>query len=292
VTRRGLILFASLSIIWGMPYLFIKISVEYLSPGMVIFSRLLLAAIILVPIVLAKGQFSALRGHWRWVFVFAIVEMTFTWWFLAYAEQHITSSLTGLLIATVPIITALLGKAVGLDDRLTGSRLFGMGVGFAGVIALVGLDVKGSEFLAVAALTVTALGYALGPIVIDRKLSTIPALPVIAASIVINAIIYAPIAWFTRPTAPVPASAWWSVVALGLICTALAFIIFFALIAEVGPSRTTFITYINPAVAVILGVIVLSEPLTWGIIIGFPLVLIGSWMATRKAPAMESEPHA
>jgi drug/metabolite transporter (DMT)-like permease len=275
-----------------MPYLFIKISVEHLSPGMVIFSRLLLAAIVLVPIVVAKGQFSALRGHWRWVFIFAIVEMTFTWWFLAYAEQHITSSLTGLLIATVPIITALLGKAVGLDDRLTGSRLFGMGVGFAGVIALVGLDVKGGEFLAVAALTITALGYALGPIVIDRKLSTIPALPVIAASIVINAIIYAPIAWFTRPTAPVPASAWWSVVALGLICTALAFIIFFALIAEVGPSRTTFITYINPAVAVILGVIVLSEPLTWGIIIGFPLVLIGSWMATRKAPAMESEPHA
>ena len=114
----------------------------------------------------------------------------------------------------------------------------------------------------------------------------------IAASLVINLFIYAPLAWVTRPTAPVPASAWWSVAALGLLCTALAFIIFFALIAEVGPSRTTFITYINPAVAVILGVIVLSEPITLGIIIGFPLVLIGSWMATRKAPAIESEPHS
>jgi drug/metabolite transporter (DMT)-like permease len=189
-------------------------------------------------------------------------------------------------------MTALLAKATGLDDRLTGMRLLGMGIGFAGVVALVGLDLTSGAFLAVAALAVTAFGYALGPIIIARQLSDIPALPVIAASLVINLVIYAPLAWVSRPTEPVPASAWWSVAALGLLCTAVAFIIFFALIAEVGPSRTTFITYINPAVAVILGVIVLSEPITLGIIIGFPLVLIGSWMATRKAPAIESEPHA
>lgn len=292
VTRRGFVLFASLSIIWGMPYLFIKISVESLSPGMIVFGRLLLAVVVLVPIVIARGQFGLLRGYWRWVFAFAIVEMTFTWWCLTYAEQHISSSLTGLLIATVPIMTALLAKATGLDDRLTGMRLLGMGIGFAGVVALVGLDLTSGAFLAVAALAVTAFGYALGPIIIARQLSDIPALPVIAASLVINLIIYAPLAWVSRPTEPVPASAWWSVAALGLLCTAVAFIIFFALIAEVGPSRTTFITYINPAVAVILGVIVLSEPITLGIIIGFPLVLIGSWMATRKAPAIESEPHA
>ena len=292
MTRRGFVLFASLSIIWGMPYLFIKISVESLSPGMIVFGRLLLAVVVLVPIVIARGQFGLLRGYWRWVFAFAIVEMTFTWWCLTYAEQHISSSLTGLLIATVPIMTALLAKATGLDDRLTGMRLLGMGVGFTGVVALVGLDLTSGAFLAVAALAVTAFGYALGPIIIARRLSDIPALPVIAASLVINLVIYAPLAWVARPTEPVPASAWWSVAALGLLCTAVAFIIFFALIAEVGPSRTTFITYINPAVAVILGVIVLSEPITLGIIIGFPLVLIGSWMATRKAPAIESEPHA
>ncbi len=292
MTRRGFVLFASLSIIWGMPYLFIKISVESLSPGMIVFGRLLLAVVVLVPIVIAKGQFGLLRGYWRWVFAFAIVEMTFTWWCLTYAEQHISSSLTGLLIATVPIMTALLAKATGLDDRLTGMRLLGMGIGFTGVVALVGLDVTSGAFLAVAALAVTAFGYALGPIIIARQLSDIPALPVIAASLVINLVIYAPLAWIARPTEPVPASAWWSVAALGLLCTAVAFIIFFALIAEVGPSRTTFITYINPAVAVILGVIILSEPITLGIIIGFPLVLIGSWMATRKAPAIESEPHA
>ena len=292
MTRRGFILFASLSIIWGTPYLFIKISVESLSPGMIVFGRLLLAAMVLVPIVLAKGQFPQLRGHWRWVFAFAIVEITFTWWCLTFAEQRISSSLTGLLIATVPIMTALLAKATGLDDRLTGSRLIGMGIGFAGVVALVGLDVSTGEFIAVAALAVTTFGYALGPIIVAQRLSEIPALPVIAASTVINLIIYAPIAWLSRPTEAVPATAWLSVAALGIVCTALAFIIFFALIAEVGPSRTTFITYINPAVAVILGVIVLSEPITLGIVIGFPLVLIGSWMATRKAPAIESEPHA
>lgn len=296
VSRRGLILFLALGIIWGLPYLLIKVAVEDLSVPMVVFGRLFFAAIILLPIVIARRQLGVLRGHMRWVLAFAFVEMTITWWCLTYAETRLTSSLTGLLIATVPLVAAVMAKVAGLDDRLTGRRLVGLGIGFLGVVAIVGLDISGAQWLAVLALAITAFGYALGPILVDLKLSGVPSLPVIAVAISANAVIYAPFAWLQRPTAPVPASTWLAVIALGLVCTALAFILFFALIAEVGPARTTLITYINPAVAVILGTIVLAEPLTWGLVIGFPLVLIGSWLATRRAPEraliVESEPHA
>lgn len=296
VSRRGLFLFLALGFVWGLPYLLIKIAVEDLSVPMVVFGRLFFAAIVLMPIVLARRQLGALRGHMRWVLAFAFVEMTITWWCLTYAETHLTSSLTGLLIATVPLVAAVMAKVAGLDDRLTGRRLLGLGIGFAGVVAIVGFDISGAQWLAVVALAITAFGYALGPILVDLKLSGVPSLPVIAVSITANAVVYAPFAWLQRPTAPVPASTWLAVLALGLLCTAFAFILFFALIAEVGPARTTLITYINPAVAVVLGTIVLAEPLTWGIVIGFPLVLIGSWLATRRAPEraliVESEPHA
>ena len=292
VSRRGWILFWSLGLIWGIPYLLIKVGVEWLSTPMVVFGRLAIGALILLPIALGTGQMRQLAGHWRWVLAFALVEMTFTWWALTWAEERISSSLAGLFIATVPLVTALIARRMGMDDRLTGTRLLGLGIGFAGVAALVGLDVSGSNLLAVAALAVTVLGYSIGPIIVDRRLSGVPSLAVIAASLTINAVIYAPFAWVSRPTAGVPASAWLAVIVLGSVCTAGAFLIFFALIAEVGPSRTTLITYVNPAVAVVLGIVVLGEPFTLGIAIGFPLVLLGSYLATRHAAPVESEPHA
>ena len=292
MSRRGWALFISLGVIWGLPYLLIKVGVESLSPFVVVFARVFIGAAILLPIAFFTGQLSKLKGHWRWVFIFAIVEMTFTFLALTWAEQRISSSLAALLISTVPLTAAIIARAMGLDSRLSGMRLVGLGVGFAGVAALVGLDVSGGDFLSVAAISITVLGYALGPIIVDRKLSSAPSVAVIAASLTINALIYAPFAWLTWPTEPVPAIAWWSIVALGAVCTAGAFIIFFALIAEVGPARTTVITYVNPGVAVILGVLILGEPLTPGIVIGFPLVLAGSFLATRRAPTMESEPHA
>ena len=292
MSRRGWILFASLGLIWGLPYLLIKVGVTSLSTPMVVFGRLAIGAAILLPIAIGTRQLGRLAGHWKWVIAFALVEMTFTWWALTWAEERISSSLAGLFIATVPLVTALLARRLGMDDRLTGTRLVGLAVGFLGVGALVGLDVSGGDLVSVAALIITVIGYSVGPIIVDRRQQGVPSLAVIAVSLSINAVIYAPFAWFTRPTEPVPASAWAAVLLLGALCTAAAFIIFFALIAEVGPSRTTLITYVNPAVAVVLGLAVLGEPFTLGIAIGFPLVLLGSWLATRRAPAVESEPHA
>ncbi|MFM8514877.1 MAG: DMT family transporter [Actinomycetota bacterium] len=291
MTPRGWFLLLSLGLIWGIPYLFIKIAVETFSPGALVFLRVAIAGVFLLPIVLAKGQWRSLAGHWRWVIAFALVEMAFTWTALNWAEQRITSSLAALLIALVPIVTAILARFVGLDDRLTGSRVIGLTIGFAGVGVLVGFDLTGSDLPALAAMVIVVLGYALGPIIVDRKLGELPSLAVIAAAMAVNTILFAPIAALTWPTEPIPASAWVSVLILGAICSALAFIVFFALIAEVGPSRTTLITYINPVVAVVLGILILSEPLTLGMVAALPLILLGSWLATRRAPALESEPH-
>ncbi|MFY9208215.1 MAG: EamA family transporter [Candidatus Nanopelagicales bacterium] len=290
MTKRGAILFLSLGLIWGLPYLLIKVSVEYLSPEVIIFLRVLLAAMILMPVVIKRGYLRQLKGHWKWVFVFAIVEITFPFGALTFAELRLSSSMTGLLIAAVPIVSAIFAWRLGIDDRITGMRVAGLAVGILGVASLVGFDLTGGELLSASLLIITVIGYALGPIIVSQKLSTAPALAAIAMATAINTIIYAPFAFISRPTETVPLNVWLAVAVLGAICTALAFILFFSLVAEVGPARTTVITYINPAVAVILGVIVLSEPITLGLVVGFPLILIGSYLATRKGPAFESEP--
>ena len=283
----------SLGLIWGLPYLLIKVAVEHVEPSFVVFVRVLLGAAVLVPIVLARGQWPLLRGHWRWVVAFALVEITFTFLALTWAEERISSSLAALLIAAVPIVGAILVWAFGLDTHWSTRRGVGLAVGFLGVGALVGLDVEGSSWLSVAAVGITVLGYSLGPIIVEKRLHDVPSLPVIAAALAVNTVIYAPFGWLARPTGPVPASAWWSMAVLGVLCTALAFVLLFALITEVGAPRAQVITYVNPAVAVVLGVLVLSEPITLGIAVGFPLVLVGSWLATRGGrPDIEAEPHA
>lgn len=292
MTARGWALFIALAVLWGIPYLFIKIAVDELSPAMVVWVRVALGALILLPIVLARGDIKRLNvADWTWIIVFAVVEIALPFGALSYAEIRLNSSTTAILIAAVPILSAIIGWRIGIDDRVTKVRAIGLAIGIAGVIALVGIDIRGDDLLSVAALGITIVGYSFGPMIVATKLSRAPALAVITMALVVNSLIYAPFAWVTRPVEAVSAQAWWSVGILGVLCTAAAFIVFFALIAEAGPSRTTVITFIAPAVALLLGVAVLTEPLTWGIVIGFPLVIAGSYLATRKAPAVESEPH-
>ena len=290
MSRRGWFLFVSLGIIWGLPYLFIKVAVEHLEPPIIVFLRVVMGAALLLPIALRRGALRPVRSVLGWTIVFALVEVTGPWVLLSFAETKVSSSFAALMISAVPLVGAVLAQALHLDDRLHGTRILGLAMGVAGVAALVGLDVQTGGTIAVVALVVTAVGYALGPIIIATKLQSVPAIGVITTTFIFNTIVYLPVAILRWPTGPVPASAWGSVVVLGVLATAIAFLVFFALIAEVGPTRMTVITYINPAVAVVLGVLLLDEPFTLGIRIGFPLVLLGSFLATRKAPPMEDEP--
>jgi drug/metabolite transporter (DMT)-like permease len=275
------VLFIALSVIWGLPYLFIKVAVEHLSPAMLVCVRTALAAAVLaVPALRVPGGLGAVLVRWRWVAVFTVVEVIGPFGLLSVAEQRLSSSLTGLLVAGVPLMGAVLGLVLRLADRIDARRLGGLLVGFAGVAGLVGLDVRGGDLLSVAAVLAATVGYALGPIVMAHRLADLPGLGVTFVTMALTTAVYLPWAVRTRPRAPVPWTAWGSVAVLGLVCSAVAFVLMFALVAEVGPSRSTVITYLNPAVAVALGVALLGEPLTAGIVVGFPLVLLGSAVAT------------
>jgi drug/metabolite transporter (DMT)-like permease len=278
MSKRGWILFLSLGLLWGMPYLLIRIAVQEIDPLVMAGTRTLMGALLLLPVALHRKALMPAFRKWKWLVAFTLIEISVPWLLLGHAEKHLNSSTAGLLIAVVPLFAALIVTRLG-HEKLEPRRIFGLGLGFAGVALLVGLDIHFSDFLAVAAIIFVALCYAIGPIIIDRKLNDVPAIGVIVASL------YAPFAPFLWP-AKVSATAAWSVVGLGVLCTAAAFMVFFALIAEVGPARATVITYVNPAVAIALGALVLHEPLTAGMLFGFPLVIAGSFLGTMRARPM------
>ena len=270
--------------IWGIPYLMIRVAVRDLSPGTLVFARTFPATLLLLPLAFQRGALRPVLRQWRLVAVYTIVELGVPWLLLAGAEQHLTSSLSSLLVATVPSIGLLANRATGQSDLLDRRRLAGLAMGLAGVAVLVGIDVRGTSLPAAAEMAVVVVGYAVGPIIINRRLADLPSVGVVTVSLGMAALAYAPWALTHRP-GHLTGSVIASVVGLTVICTALAFVLFFALIAEVGPSRATVITYINPAVAVLMGVAVLGEPFGVGIAVGFPLVLVGSVLATAPASA-------
>jgi drug/metabolite transporter (DMT)-like permease len=280
VSRRGWALFVALSVIWGIPYLMIKVAVKEIDPVVVAFGRTFLGAVLLLPIALRGRSFGPVLARWKWLLLYTVVEIVGPWWLLGHAETRLTSSTAGLLLAVVPLIAAVILLRTG-RDRFDGRRMVGLGIGLAGVITLVGLDIHLGDLASVGAVMVTAIGYATGPIIINRKLSDVPPMGVITGSLILATLIFSPFAVWLRPQS-VSAPAGWSVIGLAVLCTALAFVAFFALIAEAGPARATVITYINPAVAILLGVLVLGEHFTVGIAIGFPLVILGSVLATAR----------
>jgi drug/metabolite transporter (DMT)-like permease len=283
VTRRGLILFAALSVIWGIPYLLIKVAVRELTPASLVFLRTALGASLLLPVVIARGNLRALLPRWRPIVLFTAIEMAVPWVLLSDAERRVTSSLAGLVVASVPLVGALLSRLSGGHEPLGGRRLAGLAVGLGGVAALLGLDLGGGDAFTVAEMALVVLGYALGPLIVSRRLSDLPTLDVVAASLALCAVLYAPVGIAQLPPAMPGLPVVGAVVGLGVLCTAIAFILFFQLIAEVGPVRATVITYVNPAVAVAAGVALLGEPLTAGTTAGFVLILGGSWLATGSS---------
>lgn len=280
MTKRAWLLFIALGVLWGMPYLLIRIAVSAVDPLVVAGSRTLIGALLLLPIAWHRKVLLAGFRKWQWLLAYTLLEINIPWLLLGHAETRLNSSTAGLLLAVVPLFAALIVTRLG-HESLELRRLLGLGIGFAGVALLVGMDIHFSDLPAVAATMVVALCYAIGPIVVDRKLKDVPAIGVVTASLIVATLLYAPFAPMVWPE-HIPASAAWSVVGLGVLCTATAFLVFFALIAEAGPARATVITYVNPAVAIVLGAVVLSEPLTLGMVIGFPLVIVGSVLGTSR----------
>jgi drug/metabolite transporter (DMT)-like permease len=282
VSARGWTLFAAVSVIWGMPYLFIKLAVDEMSPSLVAWSRLAIAAAVLLPVAWKLGALRGLGARWQMLAFFAAVEMAIPWPLIGFGEVRISSSLTAILIAAVPLVVALIALRFDHSERPTRTRLVGMLVGFAGVASLVGIDIggRGAELAGAGAILLAAVCYAIGPMIVKRRLSDVDPLGPVAASLGIAALLVTPFAAADLPETTPSADALVSVAVLGLVCSALAFLLFFRLIAEVGPGRATIITYINPVVALALGVAILGESVTAGAVVGLLLILAGSWLST------------
>jgi drug/metabolite transporter (DMT)-like permease len=281
VSRRGWWLFAAMGVIWGIPYLLIKVAVGGVSPPVLVLARVAVGAALLLPLAIRRREIRPLLPHWRWVLLFALVEIITPWLLLSEAETRLSSSLSGLLIASVPVIAAVLVRLTGARERLPAARWTGLLVGLAGVGLLVGGSAVSGDGKSVLEVLAVAVCYAIGPLIVARKLSDLPALGVNAVSLSFAAVVYAPLAALSWPSAIPSAKVLAALAALAVVCTAVAFIAFFALIAEVGPARATVITYINPAIAVALGVLILGEQFTAVMGGAFVLILGGSLLATR-----------
>jgi len=242
-----------------------------------------IATLLLLPIAAARDELRPLLPRWKPLVIFAAVEIAIPWLFLARAEQHITSSLAGLLIAAVPLVGTAVLFVIGGDEGMGGRRLLGLFVGLVGVAALVGIDVGSLNVVALFEIAIVVVGYAVGPIILARTLQGAPALGVVSASLALTTLVYLPALFVAFPDSWPSGRVLASVAGLAILCTAIAFLLFFALISEVGPVRATVITYVNPAVAAVLGVLVLDEELTLGMAVGFALILVGSVLATSRA---------
>jgi drug/metabolite transporter (DMT)-like permease len=275
--------FAALSLLWGVPYLFIKVAVDGgLSPAFVAWVRVVLAAVILLALAGRAGVLPTVRGHWRWLAIYGLIEIAIPFPLIAAGEQHVSSSLAAILIAAVPLFVALLAIRFDHAERATGSRLAGLLIGLTGVVVLMGIDVAGKrdEMLGAAAILVAALGYAAAPMVLKRKFGHLDSRAAMGTSLAIAAIALTPFAALAPPEAMPDADVLASLAVLGIACTALALVILTALIVEIGPGRALVITYINPVIAVALGVVILHEHLGPGSVIGLLLIIAGSWLST------------
>lgn len=284
---RAWFAFVALGVIWGIPYFFIKLAVLELSPFVVAWGRITLAALILLPIAWHRDALRPLGSHLTAIIVFAFAEFIIPFSAISIGERWIDSSVAGILIATVPLTIALISRFFGLHEPLGPARLGGLLLGLVGVTALVGFGtISGARgWAGVGCMLLATLGYAIGPLIVQRHLGNVDSFGPVAASLLIGSIVLLPIAAYDFPHQAPSALASISIVVLGCICTALAMLLLFFLIAQAGASRASVITYINPAVATLLGVLVLHEHLGVGGVAAFALILIGSWLATRGAKA-------
>jgi drug/metabolite transporter (DMT)-like permease len=293
VTKRGWILFSAMAFIWGIPYFMIRVAVKQVDPSVIVFGRSSLAAVVLLTLAARSGAIRPALRRWRPVLIFAVVEMAIPWILLTTAEEHLASGLTALIIASVPIVGTIAAFVLGDRNALRLIRIVGIGLGVAGVALLVGRDLSSDQappWWSVVEVLIVVVCYATAPFLADRRLADVPSLGVIAVSLSIVAVIYAPIAATSLPSKMPGATAILAVLGLAFICTGLAFIVFFGLIDEVGPARAGLITFANPVVAVALGAVFLDELITVATVIGFVLVIAGCWLATRPPPVEVIEP--
>jgi drug/metabolite transporter (DMT)-like permease len=284
VSRKSLFYFLLVGFLWGIPYLLMKVAVEEIPPSAIVAGRTLIGAAILIPVALYRKTFKGAVLGFKYVAFYALLEMIGPWILISTAQKKIDSGLAGLLISTVPIFAAIITSLRGDHSVWQFKRMFGIVVGFIGLIAVVGIESfsGNSHPASIAMMILAAMGYSYAIIMVTTNLPLVDGIAINGLAMAITSIFWAPLAIAQWP-AQVSLKPALSLIALGVLCTALAFLIFFKLLFEIGPARGSLVTYLNTSVAVVLGVIVLDEPITIGLIVGLPLVLIGSYLASKKS---------
>jgi drug/metabolite transporter (DMT)-like permease len=282
MSRRGWAFFLAMAVIWGLPYLLIRVAVRQLEPGVLVLLRTGPVAVLLTPIVWRQRQFGALLKNLKWIAIFGVIEFGVPWFLMSTAEEHITSSLTSLLICGVPLLSVLVQRIRRTEDRITPRRCIGLGIGAIGVAFLVGLDLGGGTITWIGFMLLVCVGYTVGPVILATKLKDVAGTTVVMGATSVVSLAWLPWAVTHWPHS-VSVETWECVAVLSIVCTAGAFLTFFELVKEVGASRATVVTYFNTAIAVGLGVVGLHEPLTVGIMIGFPFVIAGCVIATSAS---------
>jgi drug/metabolite transporter (DMT)-like permease len=289
VGRRGWLLFAVMCVLWGVPYLMIKVATDEVSAPVLVLARTGVGAVVLLPPALRSGSLVMLRRCWPWVVAFAVVEIIGPWWLTSDAELRLSSSMTGLLIAAVPIIAVLMARFFGETERLTTIRLAGLLVGLAGVVLLAIPNLGGYTAVSVGEVLIAAIGYAMAPLIAAHRLAAVPGVVQMAGCLTFASLFYIAPAVATWPATMPSVKVLSALAGLAVLCTALGFVVFFELIREVGATRATVVTYVNPAVAVVAGVVLLDEPFTPAMVSAFAMILIGSVLATGGGAAPEGD---
>jgi drug/metabolite transporter (DMT)-like permease len=282
VNRRAWGAFLALSILWGIPYFFIKVAVQEVSPGFVAWSRILIAALVLLPLAWRMGAFAGMRARLTAVIAYAALEIAVPFLLIPLGEKFVASSLTAILISSMPLAVALMSLRFAPRERPTPLRVAGLVIGLAGVVLLMGVDVAGrpAELLGAGLVVVATLCYAASPIVVNRFLAELNPMGPVTGALALSALALTPLALATRPATLPSLSTLVALAVLGLVCTAAALVIYFFLVAEAGPSRASVITYLNPAVALVLGAVLLGESLSAATAVELLLILAGSWLST------------
>lgn len=287
MSRKGWALFALIGLLWGVPYLFLKVAVDELSTAMIVFSRLAIGAALLLPLAIREGALRRLREFWPYLALYAVLEMVIPWSLITSAQRDLSSGVVALLVSTVPIWATLFAHQSGDSTAAHRIRIFGIAIGLVGIALIVGIE-SWSDFanaLSLLQVLIASVSYAWAVNMVTRKVSGLSGISINGIALAIAAVVFAPFAFASRPTEPVSLQAILATIGLGILCTGLAFWIFFIVLDEIGPARASLVVYPNTAVAVVLGVAVLGEPLTLAIAIGLPLVLFGSYLASRKPSA-------
>lgn len=283
MSRKSLIYFAIVGVLWGIPYLLMKVAVEEFSPAAIVAGRTLIGAAILIPVAVYRKRFNGAVLGYKYVALYALMEMIGPWILISTAEKKIDSGLAGLLISTVPIFSTIIISIRGDHTVWQFKRIFGIIIGFVGLILVVGIEslTGNSDPASIAMMILASMGYSYAVIMITTNLPLVDGIAINGLAMAITCVFWTPLAIAQWPSS-ISFEPAMSLIALGVLSTAFAFILFFKVLAELGPARSSLVTYVNTAVAVVLGVVILKEPVTIGIIVGLPLVLAGSYMASRK----------